>query len=148
MIIPALDFIDGNVVRLHQGDYGRQRDYAGDALTRLLAYQAQGAQALHLVDLSGARDPAQRQLAMLTRLLQALHVPVQVGGGVRSADDVAALLDAGAARVVIGSTAVRQPILLLSVLLRLYHMIQLNLLPTIFFSRKICIINYLLFLAV
>lgn len=109
MIIPALDFIDGNVVRLHQGDYGRQRDYAGDALTRLLDYQAQGAQALHLVDLSGARDPAQRQLAMLTRLLQALHVPVQVGGGVRSAADVAALLDAGAARVVIGSTAVRQP---------------------------------------
>ncbi|MGY0145661.1 1-(5-phosphoribosyl)-5-[(5-phosphoribosylamino)methylideneamino]imidazole-4-carboxamide isomerase [Edwardsiella tarda] len=109
MIIPALDFIDGNVVRLHQGDYGRQRDYAGDALTRLLDYQAQGAQALHLVDLSGARDPAQRQLAMLTHLLQALHVPVQVGGGVRSAADVAALLDAGAARVVIGSTAVRQP---------------------------------------
>ncbi|MEG2830030.1 MAG: HisA/HisF-related TIM barrel protein, partial [Edwardsiella sp. (in: enterobacteria)] len=109
MIIPALDFIDGSVVRLHQGDYGRQRDYDGDALTRLLEYQRQGAEQLHLVDLSGARDPARRQLPMLTRLLRALSVPVQVGGGVRSAEDVATLLDAGATRVVVGSTAIRQP---------------------------------------
>ncbi|AIJ06780.1 MULTISPECIES: 1-(5-phosphoribosyl)-5-[(5-phosphoribosylamino)methylideneamino]imidazole-4-carboxamide isomerase [Edwardsiella] len=109
MIIPALDFIDGSVVRLHQGDYGRQRDYDGDALTRLLEYQRQGAAQLHLVDLSGARDPARRQLPMLTRLLRALSVPVQVGGGVRSAEDVATLLDAGATRVVVGSTAIRQP---------------------------------------
>ncbi|KOO54062.1 1-(5-phosphoribosyl)-5-[(5-phosphoribosylamino)methylideneamino] imidazole-4-carboxamide isomerase, partial [Edwardsiella ictaluri] len=70
MIIPALDFIDGSVVRLHQGDYGRQRDYDGDALARLLEYQRQGAAQLHLVDLSGARDPARRQLPMLTRLLR------------------------------------------------------------------------------
>ncbi|HHK6116721.1 TPA: HisA/HisF-related TIM barrel protein, partial [Edwardsiella piscicida] len=84
-------------------------DYDGDALTRLLEYQRQGAEQLHLVDLSGARDPARRQLPMLTRLLRALSVPVQVGGGVRSAEDVATLLDAGATRVVVGSTAIRQP---------------------------------------
>ncbi|MHA0854646.1 HisA/HisF-related TIM barrel protein, partial [Serratia nematodiphila] len=52
MIIPALDLIDGNVVRLHQGDYGQQRDYGNDPLLRLQDYQQQGAQVLHLVDLT------------------------------------------------------------------------------------------------
>ncbi len=62
MIIPALDLIDGNVVRLHQGDYGQQRDYGNDPLLRLQDYQQQGAQVLHLVDLTGAKDPAARQI--------------------------------------------------------------------------------------
>lgn len=109
MIIPALDLIEGKVVRLHQGDYGQQRDYGGDPLPRLQDYQRQGAQLLHLVDLSGAKDPAARQLGLLQTLLAGVTVPVQVGGGVRSREDVAALLAAGATRVVIGSTAVKQP---------------------------------------
>lgn len=109
MIIPALDLIDGTVVRLHQGDYGQQRDYGSDPLPRLQAYQAQGAEVLHLVDLTGAKDPAQRQIPLLKTLVAGVSVPVQVGGGVRSAEDVAALLDAGVARVVVGSTAVKSP---------------------------------------
>lgn len=55
MIIPALDLIDGTVVRLHQGDYGKQRDYGNDPLPRLQDYAAQGAEVLHLVDLTGAK---------------------------------------------------------------------------------------------
>lgn len=109
MIIPALDLIDGKVVRLHQGDYGQQRDYGNDPLPRLQDYQQQGGEVLHLVDLTGAKDPAARQIPLLRKLLTGVSVPVQVGGGIRSEDDVAALLEAGAARVVIGSTAVRQP---------------------------------------
>lgn len=109
MIIPALDLIDGKVVRLHQGDYGQQRDYGNDPLPRLQGYQQQGGEVLHLVDLTGAKDPAARQIPLLRKLLAGVSVPVQVGGGIRSEDDVAALLEAGAARVVIGSTAVRQP---------------------------------------
>lgn len=109
MIIPALDLIDGKVVRLHQGDYAQQRDYGSDPLPRLQDYQQQGAQLLHLVDLTGAKDPAARQLSLLKKLLAGVEVPVQVGGGIRSRDDVAALLEAGASRVVVGSTAVRQP---------------------------------------
>lgn len=109
MIIPALDLIDGTVVRLHQGDYGQQRDYGNDPLPRLQAYQAEGAEVLHLVDLTGAKDPAKRQIPLLKTLLAGVSVPVQVGGGVRTEDDVAALLDAGAARVVVGSTAVKSP---------------------------------------
>ncbi|RJT52647.1 1-(5-phosphoribosyl)-5-[(5-phosphoribosylamino)methylideneamino]imidazole-4-carboxamide isomerase [Rahnella variigena] len=107
MIIPALDLIDGSVVRLHQGDYGQQRDYGNDPLPRLQDYQQQGAQGLHLVDLTGAKDPAARQIPLLTKLLAGVSVPVQVGGGIRTEQDVEALLSAGATRVVVGSTAVK-----------------------------------------
>ncbi|MCL2895460.1 1-(5-phosphoribosyl)-5-[(5-phosphoribosylamino)methylideneamino]imidazole-4-carboxamide isomerase [Brenneria tiliae] len=109
MIIPALDLIDGQVVRLHQGDYGQQRQYGSDPLPRLQDYQQQGAQVLHLVDLTGAKDPSARQIPLLKTLLSGVSVPVQVGGGIRSEQDVEALLNAGARRVVIGSTAVKEP---------------------------------------
>lgn len=109
MIIPALDLIEGSVVRLHQGDYGQQRDYGKDPLSRLQDYQQQGAQVLHLVDLTGAKDPAARQISLLQKLLSGVNIPVQVGGGIRTEQDVEALLSAGATRVVIGSTAVKKP---------------------------------------
>ena len=109
MIIPALDLIDGTVVRLHQGDYGQQRDYGSDPLPRLQDYEAQGAEVLHLVDLTGAKDPARRQIPLIKTLVAGVNVPVQVGGGIRTEEDVAALLNAGAARIVIGSTAVTSP---------------------------------------
>jgi phosphoribosylformimino-5-aminoimidazole carboxamide ribotide isomerase len=109
MIIPALDLIEGSVVRLHQGDYGQQRDYGNDPLPRLQDYQQQGAEVLHLVDLTGAKDPAARQIPLLTKLLAGVSVPVQVGGGVRTEQDIEALLNAGATRVVVGSTAVKEP---------------------------------------
>ncbi|NAT78766.1 1-(5-phosphoribosyl)-5-[(5-phosphoribosylamino)methylideneamino]imidazole-4-carboxamide isomerase [Dickeya dadantii] len=111
MIIPALDLIDGQVVRLHQGDYGQQRQYGSDPLPRLQDYQQQGASVLHLVDLTGAKDPAARQIPLLKTLLAGVSVPVQVGGGIRTEQDVEVLLAAGASRVVIGSTAVKQPAL-------------------------------------
>ena len=64
---------------------------------------------LHLVDLTGAKDPARRQIPLLKTLVAGVNVPVQVGGGVRTEEDVAALLAAGVARVVVGSTAVKSP---------------------------------------
>lgn len=109
MIIPALDLIKGQVVRLHQGDYTQQRDYGNEPLQRLQDYQRQGAQVLHLVDLTGAKDPQARQFTLLSHLLAGVSIPVQVGGGIRSEQDVESLLKAGASRVVIGSTAVRNP---------------------------------------
>ncbi|WP_313107391.1 1-(5-phosphoribosyl)-5-[(5-phosphoribosylamino)methylideneamino]imidazole-4-carboxamide isomerase [Pseudescherichia vulneris] len=109
MIIPALDLIDGTVVRLHQGDYAQQRDYGNDPLPRLQGYAAEGAEVLHLVDLTGAKDPAKRQIPLIKTLVAGVNVPVQVGGGIRTEEDVAALLAAGVARVVVGSTAVKSP---------------------------------------
>ena len=108
MIIPAIDLIDGCVVRLLQGNYGARRDYGEDPLVRLQRYQASGAQLLHIVDLTGAKDPKARQIPLLRELLGSLSIPVQTGGGIRSADDVRSLLDAGAARVVVGSAAVKR----------------------------------------
>ncbi|WP_295478058.1 1-(5-phosphoribosyl)-5-[(5-phosphoribosylamino)methylideneamino]imidazole-4-carboxamide isomerase [uncultured Sutterella sp.] len=107
--IPAIDLLDGRVVRLHQGDYGASRDYGDEALERLQAYEKAGAELLHIVDLTGAKDPAARQIPLLKRLLSGLTVPVQVGGGVRTEADVKALLSAGASRVVVGSAAVKKP---------------------------------------
>ncbi|OCG59099.1 1-(5-phosphoribosyl)-5-[(5-phosphoribosylamino)methylideneamino]imidazole-4-carboxamide isomerase [Gilliamella sp. Nev5-1] len=108
-IIPALDLIDGSVVRLHQGDYEQKRDYGNDPLLRLQDYEKQGAKLLHLVDLTGAKDPKARQISLIQTLINAVQVPIQVGGGIRTEKDVQALLSAGAARVVIGSTAIKQP---------------------------------------
>lgn len=108
-IIPALDLIDGQIVRLYQGDYNRQTDYGADPIARAQQYAAEGAERLHLVDLSGARDPAARQTALITRLIAACPLPVQIGGGIRSSADIDTLLAAGAARIVIGSLAVKAP---------------------------------------
>ncbi|OCG34819.1 MULTISPECIES: 1-(5-phosphoribosyl)-5-[(5-phosphoribosylamino)methylideneamino]imidazole-4-carboxamide isomerase [Gilliamella] len=109
MIIPALDLIDGSVVRLHQGDYKQKRDYGNDPLLRLQDYEKQGAKLLHLVDLTGAKDPQKRQILLIQNLINGVQIPVQVGGGIRTEKDIQSLLSAGAARIVIGSTAIKQP---------------------------------------
>ncbi|MBT1445595.1 1-(5-phosphoribosyl)-5-[(5-phosphoribosylamino)methylideneamino]imidazole-4-carboxamide isomerase [Shewanella sp. JM162201] len=113
MIIPAIDLIDGQVVRLFQGDYGQKTAFDLDPLTQLLGYEADGAALLHLVDLSGAKDPSKRQTALIERIAANLTTPLQVGGGIRSSADVDALLGAGVKRVVIGSLAVKSPELVL-----------------------------------
>ena len=109
MIIPAIDLIDGKVVRLYQGDYGQKTEYSADPQGRFDDYVAQGATQLHLVDLDGAKDITKRQLTVIRKLLANTKAPVQIGGGVRTEQDVIDLLDAGANRVVIGSTAVKDP---------------------------------------
>ena len=109
MIIPAIDLINGKVVRLYQGDYGQKTEYTASAQERFDLYVAAGATQLHLVDLDGAKDASKRQLTVIRELLQNTKAPVQIGGGVRTEQDVNDLLDAGANRVVVGSTAVKDP---------------------------------------
>ncbi len=109
MIIPALDLIDGQVVRLFQGDYGQVTEYKVDAAEQYAVYHEAGANWLHLVDLTGAKDTNARQLGLINRLINSTPAQVQIGGGVRTEKDVSDLLEAGAARVVVGSTAVKQP---------------------------------------
>lgn len=108
-IIPALDLIDGQVVRLWQGDYAKTTAYDFDPIAQFSAYVAGGAKQLHLVDLTGAKNPKARQIALIEQIVQAVDVPIQVGGGIRSQAEVEALLQAGANRVVIGSLAVKKP---------------------------------------
>ncbi|SHG80802.1 1-(5-phosphoribosyl)-5-[(5-phosphoribosylamino)methylideneamino]imidazole-4-carboxamide isomerase [Ferrimonas marina] len=109
MIIPAIDLIGGKVVRLEKGDFNAVTEFAYDPLEQLTAYQDAGSELLHLVDLDGAKDPNNRQLATIEQLVQNLNAPIQVGGGVRSEEDVKALLKVGVAKVVIGSLSVSQP---------------------------------------
>lgn len=109
MIIPALDLIDGQVVRLFQGDYGQVTEYKVDPAEQFALYNQAGADWLHLVDLTGAKDTSARQLQLIGKLLASTPANIQIGGGVRSEQDVIDLLEAGAQRVVVGSTAVKQP---------------------------------------
>lgn len=106
---PAIDIRDGRVVRLAQGDYARETRYGDDPLAIIRGYAAQGADWLHLVDLDAARAGGYTLSTLLHDIAATTALKVQTGGGVRSRDDVARILDAGAARVVIGSLAVRQP---------------------------------------
>ena len=108
-LYPALDVRGGRVVRLRQGDYGAETDYGDDPLARAELYAAEGARWLHLVDLEAAREGGYSLVALLAAIKQRTTLRVQTGGGVRTAADVARLLDAGADRVVIGSLSVLDP---------------------------------------
>ncbi|RBF89742.1 1-(5-phosphoribosyl)-5-((5-phosphoribosylamino)methylideneamino)imidazole-4-carboxamide isomerase, partial [Xanthomonas oryzae pv. oryzae] len=106
-VYPALDIRNGRVVRLLQGDYARETHYGNDVLPRAQAFADAGAQWMHLVDLDAAKAGGYTLATTLGEIARATGLQVQTGGGVRSRDDVASILDAGAARVVIGSLAVR-----------------------------------------
>ena len=109
MIIPALDLIEGQVVRLFQGDYGQVTEYNVNPTEQFALYHQAGANWLHLVDLTGAKNTQARQLTLISQLLASTPANVQIGGGVRCEQDVSDLLHAGAQRVVMGTTAVKQP---------------------------------------
>jgi phosphoribosylformimino-5-aminoimidazole carboxamide ribotide isomerase len=109
VVYPAIDVRDGRVVRLRQGDYARETRYAADPLQLAQQYSDAGASWLHLVDLDAARAGGYTLIGLLTRIVQATGLQVQTGGGVRVESDVERLLFAGAARVVVGSVAVRSP---------------------------------------
>ncbi|WOT06598.1 1-(5-phosphoribosyl)-5-[(5-phosphoribosylamino)methylideneamino]imidazole-4-carboxamide isomerase [Shewanella youngdeokensis] len=109
MIIPAIDLIAGEVVRLYQGDYNQQTTFDLSPLAQLQSYQDQGAALLHIVDLTGAKDPTKRQTTLIASLAKNLQTPIQVGGGIRTEAQLSELLAIGVSRVVIGSLAVKQP---------------------------------------
>ncbi len=111
MIIPALDLINGNVVRLSQGDYSKQTNYNNNPLFYIDKYIRSGAKLIHLIDLSGAKNPLKRQIPLFTSLIKEISKSslVQVGGGIRSIKDIKLLLNAGAYRVIIGSSAIKTP---------------------------------------
>lgn len=104
-IIPSVDLRHGRVVRLKQGDYGQQINYDVDPIAVASSYQAAGATWFHIVDLDGAKQGHPVQTALIEQIIAATGMKVQVGGGIRSAEDIQTLLEAGAARVVLGTKA-------------------------------------------
>ncbi|MBD8880993.1 1-(5-phosphoribosyl)-5-[(5-phosphoribosylamino)methylideneamino]imidazole-4-carboxamide isomerase [Rhodanobacter sp. 7MK24] len=107
-VIPAIDLRGGRVVRLKQGDYAQQTTYSDDPRAVAQRYAEAGARWLHLVDLDGARSGSLDNLAVIEAIARD-GMQVQAGGGVREEDDLQRLFDAGVARVVVGSVAIRDP---------------------------------------
>ena len=108
-IYPAMDLLNGECVRLYQGDYQQKTTYGNDPISVAQGFQQAGATWLHVVDLQGAKDPAQRQLPLIKRLVQETDLAIQTGGGIRTQQQIDDLLAQGAQRVMIGSLAVQDP---------------------------------------
>ncbi|MDQ3925399.1 MAG: HisA/HisF-related TIM barrel protein, partial [Actinomycetota bacterium] len=106
VVYPAIDLRGGRCVRLKQGDFDRQKEYDADPIGRAREWERQGARAIHVVDLDGAKEGRPVQLELVREMAGSVSVPLQVGGGVRTLEDLRALRKAGAARVVVGTAAV------------------------------------------
>ena len=109
ILYPAIDIRGGQAVRLLQGDYGRETTYDADPADAARRWAEEGAEFLHVVDLDGAKAGEPRNLDAVRRIAAAVECPIQVGGGLRDEASVAAMLEAGAERVVIGTAALRDP---------------------------------------
>jgi phosphoribosylformimino-5-aminoimidazole carboxamide ribotide isomerase len=105
IILPSVDLRNGQVVRLKQGDYARQINYTVDPVETAKSFHEAGAAWMHIVDLDGAKEGRPVQTELIARMIAASGLKVEVGGGIRSADDIRRLLDAGAERVVLGTKA-------------------------------------------
>ncbi len=110
-VIPAVDLLDGRCVRLYQGDYNQSQVFADDPVAMAQKWVAAGARWLHLVDLDGAKAGQPVNLKAIASIVQAVPIPVQVGGGLRDRNRVAQLLDLGVQRVILGTVAIENPAL-------------------------------------
>ena len=106
IIFPAIDLRGGKCVRLIQGDFDKETVYSDDPQATALKWQSFGAKFLHVVDLDGARAGSPQNLDAIKKILDAVKIPIEVGGGIRTLDDVEKLLTLGVRRVILGSVAV------------------------------------------
>jgi phosphoribosylformimino-5-aminoimidazole carboxamide ribotide isomerase len=107
-VIPAIDLLDGGIVRLFQGDFAQVTEYSKDPIDLARRYAAAGSKRLHVVDLDGAKTGNPTNLGIITALADC-GMEIQAGGGIRDRERLSALLAAGVTRAVIGSVAVKQP---------------------------------------
>lgn len=108
-IIPAIDLLDGKVVRLEKGDYDKVTVYNDSAVDEARKFQEAGFGRIHVVDLNGARDGTFQNIGLVRDIIQDLDLSVQLGGGIRSSEDAEMLLDSGVSRIICGSLAVKEP---------------------------------------
>jgi 1-(5-phosphoribosyl)-5-[(5-phosphoribosylamino)methylideneamino] imidazole-4-carboxamide isomerase/N-(5'phosphoribosyl)anthranilate isomerase len=109
ILLPAVDIRGGRCVRLVQGDFGRETVYDDDPVAVAKRYASEGAEWLHVVDLDAALEGVPRNRDLVAEVIRAVGIPVQCSGGIRDASALAAAKDAGAARVVLGTAALRDP---------------------------------------
>jgi phosphoribosylformimino-5-aminoimidazole carboxamide ribotide isomerase len=108
-VIPAIDLLSGRCVRLYQGDYEQSQVFAEDPVAVAQGWADQGARWLHLVDLDGAKTGEPVNLGVIAQIVEALDIPVQVGGGLRTQERVASFLGMGVQRVILGTAAIENP---------------------------------------
>ncbi len=108
-LYPAIDLLNGQAVRLYQGDYARETVYNNDPVAQAKAFADAGARWIHVVDLDAARTGSPLNREVIAAICDAVNVPIQTGGGVRSEEAAAALFDAGVTRVVLGTAALEDP---------------------------------------
>jgi phosphoribosylformimino-5-aminoimidazole carboxamide ribotide isomerase len=105
VVIPSIDLRGGKVIRLKQGDYAQPLDYDVDPVKTAQSFAAAGAKWMHIVDLDGAKEGRPMQTKLIEKIIAASQLNVEVGGGIRTAEDIQTLLEAGASRVVLGTKA-------------------------------------------
>ncbi|HLR64762.1 MAG TPA: 1-(5-phosphoribosyl)-5-[(5-phosphoribosylamino)methylideneamino]imidazole-4-carboxamide isomerase [Pseudogracilibacillus sp.] len=106
IIFPAIDILDGNCVRLIQGDYNQERIYGDSPVDMAKKWESLGAEYIHIVDLNGAKSGDSVNKAVISDIAQNVSVPVQVGGGIRSLEVIEAYINSGVSRVIIGTAAI------------------------------------------
>jgi phosphoribosylformimino-5-aminoimidazole carboxamide ribotide isomerase len=109
ILFPAIDLKDGLCVRLQQGDVSRMTVFNRDPPAQAHAFETEGFEYLHIVDLDGAFSGKPMNAAAVERILEAVAIPVQLGGGIRDTATIEGWLDKGVTRVIIGTAAVRDP---------------------------------------
>lgn len=105
LIIPAIDLMDGKVVRLTKGDFTTSKIYSNDPVQVAQNWQEKGAKRIHIVDLDGAKTGECKNLALVRKITKELEIPVQLGGGIRSLDMVKKVFDSGARWLILGTSA-------------------------------------------
>jgi phosphoribosylformimino-5-aminoimidazole carboxamide ribotide isomerase len=111
-VIPAIDILEGKCVRLKQGRYEAPVVYSTNPAEMAGKWESQGAKRLHVVDLDGARTGSPENIEVIKAIIKEVNIPVQVGGGIRNFNTISDLIKYGANRIVLGTTAVKNPNLL------------------------------------
>ena len=109
LIVPAIDILNGECVRLRQGSYASAQSYSQDPVQIARSFEEAGARLIHLVDLDAARGREQANRPIIRKIRQAVKVTLEVGGGIRRSGDIKTLLDMGINRLVLGTVLARNP---------------------------------------
>lgn len=109
IIFPAIDILDGQCVRLIQGDYNQESVYSNSPVDMAKQWEEKGAEFIHIVDLDGAKSGNSTNKDIIQKIAQTVNIPVQVGGGIRSLEIIDAHINNGVNRVIIGTAAIQDP---------------------------------------
>lgn len=106
-IIPAIDILDGKVVRLIKGSYQEKKEYSDDPVSMAQSWQSEGAEYLHIVDLDGAKSGEPKNAQIIENIIKKISIPVEVGGGIRTPEHINLYINLGVGRVVLGTAVIR-----------------------------------------